>query len=86
MDLKELIAQVAKARGKSEALRISKDQICVLVSRDRQMTLSGVLGRGRIRTTKLDEAIRSHLSNSNVLCTDFGIRGHSVPVPENNVE
>lgn len=25
------------------------------------MTFSGVLGRGRIRTTKLDEAIGSHL-------------------------
>jgi len=34
------------------------------------MTYSGVLGRGRIRTTKLDEAIGSHLSDSNVLCTD----------------
>jgi IS1 family transposase len=34
------------------------------------MTFSGVLGRGRIRTSKLDEAIRSHLSDYNVLCTD----------------
>lgn len=33
-------------------------------------TYSGVLGRGRIRTTKLDEAIGSHLTESNVLCTD----------------
>ncbi|MDQ0914615.1 transposase-like protein [Paenibacillus sp. V4I5] len=56
---------VAKYRG------ISNDQICVLVARDRQkMTFSGVLGRGRIRTTKLDETIGSHLSDSNVLCTD----------------
>jgi IS1 family transposase len=34
------------------------------------MTYSGVLGRGRIKTTKLDEAIGGHLSESNVLCTD----------------
>jgi hypothetical protein len=34
------------------------------------MTFSGVLGRGRIRKTKLDEAIGCHFSNSNVLCTD----------------
>jgi IS1 family transposase len=34
------------------------------------MTFSGVLERGRIRKTKLDEAIGCHLSNSNVLCTD----------------
>ncbi|GAA4847565.1 hypothetical protein GCM10023310_27120 [Paenibacillus vulneris] len=34
------------------------------------MTYSGVLGRGRIRTKKLDEAIGGHLSDSNVLCTD----------------
>lgn len=45
--------------------------MCVLVARDRQkMTYSGVLGRGRIRITKLDEAIGGHLSDSNVLCTD----------------
>ncbi|SMF85558.1 ISXO2-like transposase domain-containing protein [Paenibacillus uliginis N3/975] len=37
---------------------------------NRDQTFSGVLGRGRIRTTKLDEAIGSHLSNSNVLYTD----------------
>lgn len=37
---------------------MSNDQVCVLVARDRQkMTYFGVLGRGRIKTTKLDEAI-----------------------------
>jgi hypothetical protein len=42
-----------------------------LVARDRQkMTFSGVLGRGRIRAFKLDEANGGHLSDSNVLCTD----------------
>lgn len=60
-----------KRGGKAKHRGISNDQVCVLVARDRQkMTFSGVLGRERIRTTKLDEAIGSHLSNSNVLCTD----------------
>lgn len=60
-----------KRGGKAKYRGISHDQICVLVARDRQkITYSGVLGRGRIRTTKLDEAIGSHLSESNILCTD----------------
>lgn len=60
-----------KRGGKANYRGISNDQICVLVARDRQkMTYSGVLGRGRIRTSKLDEVIGGHLSESNVLCTD----------------
>jgi len=60
-----------KRGGKAKYRGISHDQVCVLVARDRQkMTYSGVLGRGRIRTTKLDEATGGHLSDSNVLCTD----------------
>lgn len=60
-----------KRGGKAKYRGISNDQICVLVARDRQkMTFSGVLGRGRIRTIKLDEAIGGYLSDSNVLCTD----------------
>ncbi len=60
-----------KRGGKAKYRGISNDQVCVLVARDRQkMTFSSVLGRGRIRTTKLDEATGLHLSNSNVLCTD----------------
>ncbi len=61
-----------KRGGKTKYRGISKDQVCVLVARDRQkMTYnSGVLGRGLIRTTIIDEAIGGHLSDSNVLCTD----------------
>jgi ABC-type uncharacterized transport system YnjBCD ATPase subunit len=60
-----------KRGGKAKCRGISNDQVCVLVARDRQkMTYSGVLERGRIRTTKLDEAIGGHISDSNVLCTD----------------
>lgn len=59
-------------RGRKAKYRgISYDQVCVLVTRNRQkMTYSGLLGRGRIRTTKLDEAVGAHLSDSNVHCTD----------------
>jgi len=60
-----------KRGGKAKYRGISNDQICVLVARDRQkMTFSGVLGRGRIHTPKLDDAIGNYLSGSNVLCTD----------------
>lgn len=60
-----------KRGGKAKYRGISNEQVCVLVARDRQKkTYSGVLGRGRIRTSKLDEAIGGYLSNSNVLCTD----------------
>ncbi len=39
-----------KRGGSSEYRGISKDQVCVLVARDRQKTtLSSVLGRGRIK-------------------------------------
>lgn len=60
-----------KSGGKAKYRGISNDQVCVLVARDRQkMTYSGVLGRGRIRTKKLDGASGGHLSDSNELCTD----------------
>jgi len=60
-----------KRGGKAKYRGISNDQICVLVARDRQkMTYSGVLGRGRIRTSKLNEEVGCLLSESNVLCTD----------------
>lgn len=57
-DKRNIIERKPRKRGgKAKYRGISKDQVCVLVARDRQkMTYSGVLGRGRIRTTKLDEA------------------------------
>jgi len=46
-----------KRGGKAKYRGISNDQVFVLVARDRQkMTYSGVLGRGRIRTTKRDRS------------------------------
>lgn len=60
-----------KRGGKAKYRGISNEQVSVLVARDRQkITYSGVLGRGRIRTMNLDEAICGHLTDSNVLCTD----------------
>lgn len=47
-----------KRGGKSTYRGISNDQICVLVARDSQkMTYSGVLGRGRIVTSKSDGSV-----------------------------
>jgi hypothetical protein len=60
-----------KRGGSSSQRGISKEQVCVLVARDRQkVTYSEVVGQGRIVKTRLKEAIGSKLSPSNVLCTD----------------
>ncbi len=57
--------------GSSEFRGISKDQVCVLVARDRQKrTFSKTIGKGRIIKKSLDEALGSKLSIQNVLCTD----------------
>lgn len=60
-----------KRGGASKYRGISKEQVCVLIARDRQKsTLSRVIGQGRIVKSRLDKAIGSKLSASNVLCTD----------------
>jgi transposase-like protein len=60
-----------KRGGASKKRGISNEQVCVLVARDRQKTTySKVVGQGRIVKTRLDKAIGSKLSASNVLCTD----------------
>lgn len=60
-----------KRGGKATKRGISKEQVCVLVARDRQkMTLSTVLELGRIVTKRLDKVISPSLSDDNVLCTD----------------
>jgi transposase-like protein len=60
-----------KRGGESEYRGISKDQVCVLVARDRnKSTISSVLCKGRIVKTKLDKKIGDKLSKENVLCTD----------------
>src|SRR5699024_6909424 len=47
------------------------EQVCVLVARDRdKMTVSQVLGMGRLTKEQLDKAIGHKLSSENILCTD----------------
>jgi transposase-like protein len=60
-----------KRGGSSKFRGISHEQVCVLIARDRQKsTYSGVLGKGRIVKTQLDEAIGTKLTSDNTLCTD----------------
>lgn len=60
-----------KRGGASKYRGISHEQVCVLVARDRERTTySRVVGQGRIVKSRLDKAIGSKLSSSNVLCTD----------------
>jgi len=64
--------RIARKRGGSSSQRgMSKDQVCVLVARNRQKaTYSKVVGKVRTVKSRLVEAICSKLSPSNVLCTD----------------
>jgi hypothetical protein len=60
-----------KRGGASKYRGIGMEQVCMLIARDRQkFTLSRVIGQGRIVKSRLDKAIGSKLSASNVLCTD----------------
>lgn len=69
---KSIQGRKPRKRGGSSKFRgISREQVCVLIARDRQKsTYSSVLGRGRIVKTQLDKAIGSKLSSDNTLCTD----------------
>lgn len=60
-----------KRGGSSQYRGISKEQVCVLIARDRQKsTYSKVIGQGRIVKARLDKAIGTKLTATNVLCTD----------------
>jgi transposase-like protein len=61
-----------RKRGGSAVKRgISKEQVCVLVARDRdKKTFSRTLGMGRLTKNQLDKAIGHKLSKENTLCTD----------------
>ncbi|MEC1377231.1 IS1595 family transposase [Heyndrickxia oleronia] len=60
-----------KRGGSAKKRGISKEQVCVLVARDRdKVTFSETLGMGRLTKEQLDKAIGHKLSNRNVLCTD----------------
>ncbi|PLR89334.1 IS1595 family transposase [Bacillus sp. T33-2] len=60
-----------KRGGKSKHRGISREQVCVLVARDRtKATVSKVSCMGRIVKSKVNEIIGSKLSSENVLVTD----------------
>ncbi len=66
-----LYSEKGKRGGSSKYRGISKEQICVLVARDREkVTYSKAIGRGRIIKEQVEESIGPKLSASNVLCTD----------------
>ncbi|MCQ6264514.1 IS1595 family transposase [Fictibacillus sp. WQ 8-8] len=69
---RKIIGRKARKRGGASQFRgISKEQVCVLVARDRQkQTFSKVLGQGRIVKSKLEQAIGFKVSTTNTLCTD----------------
>jgi IS1 family transposase len=69
---RQITGRKARKRGGASQFRgISKEQVCVLVARDRQkQTFSKVLGQGRIVKSKLELAIGTKLSSANTLCTD----------------
>lgn len=69
---KKIEGRKARKRGGAAKQRgISKEQVCVLVARDRKKsTFSGGVGQGRIVKDRLDKAIGSKLTATNVLCTD----------------
>lgn len=60
-----------KRGGKSTLRGVSKEQVCVLVARDRtKATVSKVACMGRVVKTKVDGMIGSKLTPNNVLVTD----------------
>jgi hypothetical protein len=60
-----------KRGGKSKHRGISKEQVCVLVARDRtKTTVAKVTCMGRVVKSKVDKVIGSKLRSENVLVTD----------------
>lgn len=71
-DQKNIRGRKPRKRGGAAKKRgISKEQVCVLVARDRdKITFSQTSGMGRITKEQLNKAIGHKLSKENVLCTD----------------
>mgnify|MGYP000882266373 CR=1 FL=1 len=60
-----------KRGGASQFRGISKEQVCVLVARDRSKnTVAKVTCMGRIMKPQLDKVIGNLISDKNILCTD----------------
>ncbi|MED4727222.1 IS1595-like element ISAnmi1 family transposase [Aneurinibacillus migulanus] len=65
-----------KRGGVSQFRGISKEQVCVIVGRDRNKnTVSKVACLGRIEKTQVEKTIGRFISNDAILCTD-GWRGY----------
>lgn len=73
----------ARRRGGVSRFRgISKEQVCVLVARDRHKnTVSKVACLGRIQKTQVEKTIGNLISKDNVLCTD-GWKGYKAYAKE----
>jgi len=84
---KNLKNRKARKRGGVSKLRgISRDQVCVLVARDRtKNTISKVSCMGRIKTERVNELVGSYLSPANILCTD-GWRAYKTYANERGME
>ncbi|WP_188205928.1 IS1595 family transposase [Alkalibacillus aidingensis] len=69
---KNIKGRKSRKRGGSAKKRgISKEQVCVLVARDRdKLTFSRTLGMGRLTKEQLYDAIGQKISKENILCTD----------------
>jgi hypothetical protein len=61
----------SRKRGTSVKKRgISNEKVCVLVARDcDKITVSQVLGMGRLTKEQFDKSIGHKLSSENILCT-----------------
>jgi transposase-like protein/IS1 family transposase len=69
---KTITSRKPRKRGGVSSYRgISKEQVCVLVARDRsKKTVSKVTCMGRIVKSKLDDTIGDKICANNILCTD----------------
>lgn len=68
---KQVTRKPRKRGGKSKYRGISKDQVCVVVARDRtKNTIAKVGCMGRIKKQMLDEVIGDYISQENIICTD----------------
>ena len=63
--------KLRKRGGKSQYRGISKEQVCILVARDRNKnTIARTSCMGRIIKPKVEMAVGNYLSPANILCTD----------------
>ncbi|MCM3671979.1 IS1595 family transposase [Mesobacillus maritimus] len=75
-----------KRGGVSQFRGISKEQVCVIVGRDRNKnTISKVACMGRIEKSQVEKSLGSHIAGDTILCTD-GWRGYKTYAKEKGLE